>query len=185
MRTRFCEAILREEGFAKPRLSFLKFGGIRVHAPQEGAGRMRGGSFGFLASRLLEKGLTNCLEYAILKVGNSLINHQFKDPMKRHGKLSSKGLVKNMSKVNIKWGKIKVIPATKRKEVVVYTGGNKDNEIAVGSKVAFEMENGYGTVTGILIFKKGKFKIKTENSELLIRGIDENADVYPATIRKV
>jgi hypothetical protein len=26
--TRFCEAILREEGFAKPRLMFLKFGGI-------------------------------------------------------------------------------------------------------------------------------------------------------------
>ena len=31
------------EGFAKPRLSFLKFGGIWVSAPQEGAGGMRGG----------------------------------------------------------------------------------------------------------------------------------------------
>ena len=37
-------------GFAKPRLMFLKFGRIRVSAPQEGAGGMRGGFFfGFLA----------------------------------------------------------------------------------------------------------------------------------------
>ncbi|OGI87019.1 hypothetical protein A2995_00410 [Candidatus Nomurabacteria bacterium RIFCSPLOWO2_01_FULL_33_24] len=43
--TRFCETILREEGFAKPRLMFLKFGRIRVSAPQEGAGGMRGGFF--------------------------------------------------------------------------------------------------------------------------------------------
>ena len=33
------------EWFAKPRLKFLKFGGIRVSAPQEGAGGMRGGFF--------------------------------------------------------------------------------------------------------------------------------------------
>ena len=41
--TRFCETILREGGFAKPRLMFLKFGGVWVSAPQEGAGGMRGG----------------------------------------------------------------------------------------------------------------------------------------------
>ena len=34
-------------GFAKPRLFFLKFGGIRVFAPQEGAGGMRGGDLVF------------------------------------------------------------------------------------------------------------------------------------------
>ena len=45
--TRFCETILREEGFAKPRLMFLKFGRVRVSAPQEGAGGMQGGGFGF------------------------------------------------------------------------------------------------------------------------------------------
>ena len=48
--TRFCETILREGGFAKPRLKFFKFGGIWVSAPQEGAGGMRGelvfGNFG-------------------------------------------------------------------------------------------------------------------------------------------
>ena len=40
---RFCETILREEWFAKPRLMFLKFGGDFVSAPQEGAGGMRDG----------------------------------------------------------------------------------------------------------------------------------------------
>ena len=45
--TRFCETILREGGFAKPRLMFLKFSGIWVSAPQEGAGGMRGGFFRF------------------------------------------------------------------------------------------------------------------------------------------
>jgi hypothetical protein len=43
--TRFCETKLREEWFAKPRLMFLKFGGIWISAPQEGAGGMRGGDF--------------------------------------------------------------------------------------------------------------------------------------------
>ena len=47
MRARFCEAILREGGFAKPRLILLKFGGVRVSAPQEGAGGMRGGGSDF------------------------------------------------------------------------------------------------------------------------------------------
>ena len=40
--TRFCETILREEGFAKPRLIFLEFSEDLVFAPQEGAGGMRG-----------------------------------------------------------------------------------------------------------------------------------------------
>jgi hypothetical protein len=31
--TRFCETILREGGFAKPRLMFLKFGGIGFGFP--------------------------------------------------------------------------------------------------------------------------------------------------------
>jgi len=31
----------------------LKFGGIRVSAPQEGAGGMRGGGFGFLGGQRL------------------------------------------------------------------------------------------------------------------------------------
>jgi len=43
--TRFCETILREGGFAKPRLMFLKFGRVWVSAPQEGAGGMWGGFF--------------------------------------------------------------------------------------------------------------------------------------------
>jgi hypothetical protein len=52
MRTRFCETILREGGFAKPRLIFLKFSGVLVSAPQESAGGMRGVFlFGFLARR--------------------------------------------------------------------------------------------------------------------------------------
>jgi len=55
--TRFCETILREGGFAKPRLIFLKFGGIRASAPQEGAGGMRGGDFGFLRGRALRKNI--------------------------------------------------------------------------------------------------------------------------------
>ena len=43
-------------GFAKPRLMFLKFGRIRVSAPQEGAGGMRGGFFlFFLRAREKEK----------------------------------------------------------------------------------------------------------------------------------
>jgi len=33
------------KGFAKPRLMFLKFGGVWISAPQEGAGGMRGGFF--------------------------------------------------------------------------------------------------------------------------------------------
>ena len=36
---------VREGGFAFARLMFLKFGGIWVSAPQEGAGGMRGGDF--------------------------------------------------------------------------------------------------------------------------------------------
>ncbi len=46
--TRFCETILWEGGLAKPRLMFLKFGGVWIFAPQEGVGGMRGGFF-FLA----------------------------------------------------------------------------------------------------------------------------------------
>ena len=46
MRTRFCETILREEGFAKPRLMFLKFGGVWVSAAQEGEKRILGASQG-------------------------------------------------------------------------------------------------------------------------------------------
>ncbi|MDO8676427.1 MAG: hypothetical protein Q7K16_02125, partial [Candidatus Azambacteria bacterium] len=38
-------------GFAKPRLMFFKFGGVRVSAPQEGAGGMRGGNFGIFGGR--------------------------------------------------------------------------------------------------------------------------------------
>jgi hypothetical protein len=55
MRTRFCETILREGGFAKPRLIFLKFGGIGISAPQEGAGGMRGGVWNFWRAGLKRK----------------------------------------------------------------------------------------------------------------------------------
>ncbi len=50
--TWFCETILREEGFAKPRLMFLKFCRVWVSAPQEGLGEMRGGGFGGRAKTL-------------------------------------------------------------------------------------------------------------------------------------
>ncbi len=36
------------KGFAFARLMLFEFGGIRVSAPQEGAGGMRGGHFGIL-----------------------------------------------------------------------------------------------------------------------------------------
>jgi len=45
----FAKLFCGRRGFAKPRQIFLKFGGVRVSAPQEGAGGMRGGDFGFLA----------------------------------------------------------------------------------------------------------------------------------------
>jgi len=39
---------------------FLKFGGVRVSAPQEGAGGMRGGDFGFSVSWQLLKNSGIC-----------------------------------------------------------------------------------------------------------------------------
>jgi len=41
--SKMCE----RKGFAFARLKFLKFGGVWVSAPQESAGGMRGGHFGF------------------------------------------------------------------------------------------------------------------------------------------
>jgi len=38
---------VREGSFAFARLMFLKFGGVWFSAPQESAGGMRGGDFGF------------------------------------------------------------------------------------------------------------------------------------------
>jgi len=57
--TRFCETKLRENDSQNRDLFFLKFGGdwFWVSAPQEGAGGMRGGGFGFFwrAGNTLEK----------------------------------------------------------------------------------------------------------------------------------
>jgi len=59
--TRFCETILREEGFAKPRLMFLKFGGDFGFRPRGGRvwEGIRAGFFSdFLAGRALRKNTT-------------------------------------------------------------------------------------------------------------------------------
>jgi len=59
MRTRFCEAILRER-IRKTETNFLKSFLVWVSAPQEGAGGMRGGFFlDFLVGRALRKETTN------------------------------------------------------------------------------------------------------------------------------
>jgi len=47
--TRFCETILREGGFAKPRLMFLKFGGDSGFRPAGECGRNAGRAFWILA----------------------------------------------------------------------------------------------------------------------------------------
>ncbi|OGJ00531.1 hypothetical protein A3I90_00350 [Candidatus Nomurabacteria bacterium RIFCSPLOWO2_02_FULL_41_9] len=49
IRTRFCETILREGGFAKPRLMFLKFGGDSGFRPAGECGRNAGRAFWILA----------------------------------------------------------------------------------------------------------------------------------------
>ena len=56
--TRFCETILREGGFAKPRQKIFEIrrDWVWVSAPQESAGGMRGGNFfGFLAETEIVK----------------------------------------------------------------------------------------------------------------------------------
>ncbi len=63
MRTRFCETVLRERGFAKPRLMFLKFGGIWASAPQEGAGGMRGEALLFWRARATGKNTLKMIKY--------------------------------------------------------------------------------------------------------------------------